>query len=244
VTLENTYDKIKSKFPNLELEPFEIVKSVNLHREFWKPKNVTTILLAESHVFTSIPDHDKIMNFGRFPKLEKCSQNYVRLVYCLGYGESLLTNVNNNRGTPQFWKIFASCVNSNVLQESKGILHSTTSNFYKRINNKIRLLEKLKEKGIWLVDASIVALYQDKIKPPKEMMEKILQISWNEYISKLITNENPEKIIVIGKGVANTLEFELKETKIPYYVQKQPQGIRSKNELKESFEKYFQLCNE
>ncbi|MDQ6666242.1 MAG: hypothetical protein M3Z23_17830, partial [Acidobacteriota bacterium] len=41
-------------------------------------------------------------------------RGFVRLVYCLGYGESHLLDEPieaRNSGTPQFWKIFYSCLN-------------------------------------------------------------------------------------------------------------------------------------
>jgi hypothetical protein len=40
---------------------------------------------------------------------------YVRFVYCLGYGENDLLDIDleNNTGTPQYWKIFSSCVAKN-----------------------------------------------------------------------------------------------------------------------------------
>lgn len=244
MSLEKAYDEIKTKFNHtMHIEPYKVVKSVDEHRNFWKPNKVRILLLAESHVYTTISDHDNTMQYNRFPKLEKCPANYVRLVYCLGYGEQCLANVNTNKGTPQFWKIFAACVNQNVTIEAEKILLSKTLNFYQRLNNKIMLLEKLKEKGIWLLDASIVALYQDNVKPSPKTMKEIIESSWEHYISNVIHENHPEKIIIIGKGVAKTLEENLSKVNTPVYVQSQPQGIRRKNDLKKSFEKYYEMCN-
>jgi len=244
MSIEKTYLDIKRKFENvLQIEPLSVVKSVDDHRKFWKPNKVKVLLLAESHVYTSISEHDSIMQYDRFPQLKGCPQNYVRLVYCLGYGEQFLVRVNGNTGTPQFWKIFAACVNQNYQSKAEKILLSKTPNFYRRLNNKISLLEKLKEKGIWLVDASIVALYNDNIKPSPKIIEKIIEMSWKQYMSKVIQDTEPGKIIVIGKGVSKILEDELKKTNIPFHVQSQPQGIRSKKGLQESFEKYYEICN-
>ncbi len=242
--LEDAYQNIKTKYGNnWELEPFSIIKTVNDHREYWRPKNVNVILLAESHVYTTISDHNNTMNYDSFTQLNGCPNNYVRLVYCLGYGERKLVSVDDNPGTPQFWKIFASCINKDVNLEFEKISVSKNPHSNQRIQNKILLLEELKKRGIWLVDASIVALYNNTIKPSPITMEKIIEISWDQYVSKIIQEVNPKKIIVIGKGVFNILKYKLNRIGIEYFVQSQPQGIRSKTIMNETFEKYYQLCN-
>ena len=244
MSLEKAYSEIKKSIGNrLEFESFKVVKSVDDHRNFWKPENVKVMLLAESHVFTKDSEHDNIMRYDEFADLEECPTGYVKLVYCIGYGEKDMVKIPVNRGTPQFWKIFVSCLNQNVDLEGKKILLSQTQDFHQRICNKISVLEQLKKKGIWLVDASIVALYNDTRKPDSEMMEKIIRISWRRYVSKVIQDANPDKIIVIGKGVHKSLERELKHTNIPIHVQSQPQGIRTKAGITDAFEKYYKLCN-
>lgn len=243
MSLEKAYFDIKTKFENvLELEPFDIVKSVDDHRNFWKPKKVKVLLLAESHVYTSVSKYDNLMRYDDFPKLIGCPTNYVKLVYCLGYGERKLVNLPD-RGTPQFWKIFAACINQNFSSESKKILISSTPNFHLRLHNKISLLEKLNDRGIWLVDASIVALYNNADKPFQKIMKEIMEISWEHHVSKVIHEVKPAKIIVIGVGVSNILEDKLNKINIPFHVQPQPQGIRTKKGQEETFQKYYELCN-
>ena len=244
MSLEQTYGKIKSAVGNrLEFESFDVVKSVDMHRSFWKPDKIRILLLAESHVFTRDSEHSTSMNYRGFSKLRDCPAGYVKLVYCLGYGEKNIANVQANRGTPHFWKIFVSCLNQNFDSEAEKILLSKTPSFCDRIRNKISVLDQLKEKGIWLVDASIVALYNDARKPDPGIMESIIKISWDNYVSRLVQTSNPEKIIVIGKGVHNIVEEELKQTGIHFHVQSQPQGLRSKEGLRKSFQKYYNLCN-
>jgi len=243
MSLEKAYFNIKTKFKNvLELEPFDIVKSVDDHRNFWKPKKVKVLLLAESHVYTSVSKYDNLIRYDDFPELIGCPSNYVKLVYCLGYGERKLVNLPD-RGTPQFWKIFAACINQNFSSASKKILISSTPNFHLRLHNKISLLEKLNEKGIWLVDASIVALYNNADKPFQKVMKEIMEISWEHHVSKVIHEVKPAKIIVIGVGVSNILEDKLNKINIPFHVQPQPQGIRTKKGQEETFQKYYELCN-
>jgi len=244
MSLEKAYFDIKTKFENfLEIEPFCVVKSVNDHRNFWKPNKVKVLLLAESHVYTTITEYDNIMRYDGLAELIGCPTNYVRLVYCLGYGEKDLVKLTANSGTPQYWKIFAACVNQNFYSEVGKILISKTPNFNQRLHNKISLLEKLKEKGIWLVDASIVALYNDTIKPPPKIMTDVLRISWEQHVSKVIHEAKLDKIIVIGKGVSKDLEDELEKTNIHVDVQPQPNARLSKKELGKTHERYYELCN-
>lgn len=244
MSLEEAYSAIKTSIGNrLEFESFKVVKSVDEHRNFWKPDKIRTLLLAESHVFTTDSEHDSTLQYDGFTELKYCPTGYVKLVYCLGYGEHELTKLLPHRGTPDFWKIFVSCISQNFRSESGKILVSQTTNFQQRIRNKISVLEKLKEKGIWLVDASIVALYNDAKKPEPRIMEEVIKISWKHYVSKVIQESNPKKIIVIGKGVHKILEPELRRTGLPIHVQTQPQGIRTTSGMIEAFQKYYRLCN-
>ena len=246
-SLEKAYCDIKTKFSNFETEPFPIVKSVSDHRYFWKPDKVKILLLAESHVYTSIEEHDQIMHYNDFPELDKCPVNYVRLVYCLGYGEKSLVNVKENPGTWQFWKIFTSCIHQNFHSEFGKILVGETKNQKQRLQNKISLLEKMKEKGIWLVDASIVAVYKNKNgkkeKPKEKVMKEILKITWEKHTSKIICEIKPEKIIVIGKCVAGHLKEELDALGIHYDTQNQPNYPMSKEIIEETFSNYYKWCN-
>ena len=71
------------------------------------------VLLAESHVFTGAADLERCI--VRLPGAPAgIPTGFVRLVYCLGYGENDILDRRisepPNTGTPQFWRIFASCV--------------------------------------------------------------------------------------------------------------------------------------
>jgi len=70
-----------------EIEPIEVMRRAEEHRFYWRPKNVRVILLAESHVYTTTAELDRHLKisdegFAIIP------QGFVRLVYCLGYGEN------------------------------------------------------------------------------------------------------------------------------------------------------------
>jgi len=99
------------------------------------------------------------------------------------------------------------------------------------------------QKDIWLVDASIVALYNDTIKPTPKIMKEITKVSWEQHVSKVIRETKPKKIVVIGKGVSKALKDELDKINVPNEALNQPQGIRSKDLMKKTFEKYYEYCN-
>ena len=97
-------------------ESFKVAVEVEKHRWFWKPKHPKLILVAKSHVLTTEQDRncrvneDKIKPF-LLSKSDLSPDLFVRLVYCLAYGESDLlrtpkTPQGENAGTPTYWDIF------------------------------------------------------------------------------------------------------------------------------------------
>ena len=176
--LLKTYKTLESTLGPNSIESFEIVNTVHDYRLFWKPKKVKTVLLAESHVYTSNSDYGSYLN-PSYLKLPRYPNKYVRFVYCLGHGENAILNLNipKNSGTPEFWKIFYSCCNKiNSREDFKSILKSKTE-FDIRIKNKIKLLNSLKDRGVWLLDASILALYvPKKPKPSYKTIDKCINI--------------------------------------------------------------------
>ncbi len=274
--LKETYDRIKEDpDTDLQLEPPEIIKAVDEHRRFWKPEKVKTLLLAESHVFTKIEDY-KSLDYSKLDPndescLKYCPKSMVRFVYCLGYGENGLIEgkITKNSGTWQFWKIFVACTSEDKKFENfefSKILKSKTKNLQKRIKNKLEVLKKLREKGIWLLDASIVGLYNNKSnskkekstsnKPTPKTIGNIIEICWGNYISKVIETEKPKFMIIIGKGVEKRLKdcitkntpkggsIQVRGLKIPCEIIPQPQARLTKEEIKSNFERYQKLCNQ
>ncbi|MDQ6704762.1 MAG: hypothetical protein M3Z85_02225 [Acidobacteriota bacterium] len=142
-------------------------------------------------------------------------RGFVRLVYCLGYGESHLLEESaeaKNSGTPQFWKILYSCLNPIQSSETFAPVQATKTGCTPRVSNKIALLKALTERGIWLVDASILALYiPGKPKPLPPMREQLLQISWDKHVRSVLAEAAPEAVLCIGLGVANALRSRLEK---------------------------------
>jgi len=85
--LEELHQSIKDLRLIPEMESQEIIHKVEEYKQYWKPNNVKTFLLAESHVFTSEEDFSvKIVD--NFIIESAQPRSFVRYVYCLGYGEN------------------------------------------------------------------------------------------------------------------------------------------------------------
>lgn len=238
--LRATYSRIRDLLGE-DTEPFESVELVEAYRRFFKPETVRVVLLAESHVYTD--DSERQIPILPVPSLSGYPDQYARFVYCLGYGEKSLTkSVNHPKrdGTPQFWKIFFSCCNpiSNP-DDFRPILSKTALD--ERLRNKIEILKQMKREGIWLVDASIVALYKDGQKMPR--MFDALKESWQSYTRDVVLTAKPDHVICIGKGVASIVEPDLKTYFASRYtVLAQPNAFLSSAEHFANYQTYSRIC--
>jgi hypothetical protein len=233
-----------------QAESYGSIKLVDEYRQYWRPDNsnkVNVILLAESHVFTT--DIDRQFKLNSIDSLPDYPKQYAKFVYCLAYGEASLTEGNTHPaardGTPQFWKILFSCVNKIESNKSfSKILKSRTKNDDQRILNKIELLKSLQDRGIWLVDASVMALYNSGEKPPANVIHQAIRASWLGYTQNVIQEANPDHIIVVGKGVAEIVEPSLRALGKEYTVIPQPNARLSAEEHLKNYKTYYRLCNE
>ena len=248
--LFNCYQKIHSILGD-ESELFESVELIEQYRQYWRPERVNVILLAESHVFTSNTDRSfKLVDVKDDDvALKDYPDSYTKFVYCLAYGEETLTKGDNHAakadGTPQFWKILYSCINKVESSQSfSPILKSGTKSAPERIHNKVKLLLELKKQGIWLVDTSIIALYNKGIKPSNDVFNEVIKTSWNHYTKNLILDANPNHVIIVGKGVAKNIESSLSSIvgANNYSVIPQPQAHLTSEEHLSNFQKYYSIC--
>jgi hypothetical protein len=152
---------------------------------------------------------------------------YVRLVYSLGYGEDALLQDPlegaRNSGTPQFWKLFFSCLTPiRQIEDFAPVLVSRTR-LPQRLANKLDVLRGLRDRGIWLLDASIAALYSPSgPKPDPRSLSEVVARSWDGYVGPLIAKCQPEGILCIGRGVSNTLGTRLRGLGVPWQAIDQP----------------------
>ena len=131
------------------------------------------------------------------PALPDHPSGYCRLLYCLGYGASTVCEPTpaNNRGTPQYWKIFAAIAwGDSALPRND------------RLAWKIRTLEELRSHGVWLVDASTKALYSGgKRMASGVAYDGLVRSSWETDVWPTVEHDNPEQVLVIGRMVGKAL---------------------------------------
>lgn len=213
--LQECYEALK-KIINWTPEPYESIEAAEAHRNFWKPQKVKTLLLAESHVYTTVEENAIEVNHDDLNTISAPKQ-FVRLVYCLGYGNNSLLSHQPERangGTPAYWRLFGNAIDWPKNKEVKSF------------QNKIEILTTMKEQGVWLLDTCPIALAgkdsQDKeIKPnikPKKYKE-LIKTSWENYTQPAIEELNPDIIMIIGKMVWNELHHLLPEDKTDWIYQ-------------------------
>lgn len=209
--LKNCYEQIKNY--GFDLEDYRVIEAVRSHRDYWRPTATQVVLLAESHVWTTQQDFACKIDVQRFG-LADYPKNYVRLVYDLAYGEDELLDAfpNRNSGTPQYWKIFyATCNRITANINCASVMKTANRELNGRITAKIELLQKMKQRGTWLMDASVVSLYKPGgFKPSSAAMERAIELSWDHYISDEIMAIKPRHVICIGIKVFKTLERRLR----------------------------------
>jgi len=149
--------------------------------------------------------------------------------------------IKNNGGTPQYWKIFSSCVAENENDLGFRRVLKTGTSLVLRLRNKVDVLRKMKERGIWLLDASIVGLYGSG-KKNQTVTERIIEICWQNHIANMILESSPKHVIVIGEGVGNTLNSKLQKLQIPFTVIPQPQARGTSEWQLENYKKYQRIC--
>jgi len=184
-------------------EPLETALFVEEHRWFWKPENVKFILVGESHVYTDGNEVKVKIDPNELPKEAPKSLplHFVRLVYCLGYGQPDILvepqKIEHNPGTAQYVNLFKGCLG--FYDKPK---------YTTQLEWKIKILNAIKERGIWLLDASIHACYKGKgERLPQKLVRKIVPISWNKYVKSIIDDISIDRkcVWMIGKGLHDLL---------------------------------------
>jgi len=169
--------------PWTSAEPYEAALAGERYRYYWKPSAVKMILVAESHLFTDVDDLACRIDPSKLPiSLPNCPTEFVRLVYCPGYGDSSVFVANripagSNSGTDDYWEILSRCAD-------------TWTGMTGDLQWKLRTLQELQKKGIWLLDASVHACCNPRLRGrPNNLAgrwsvyQSILRASW-EYVSQ------------------------------------------------------------
>lgn len=168
-----------------------VVLAGERHREAWKPPKVRLLLIAESHLFT---DEQEELAQVAVPMCPDLPSEFVRLIYCLGYGHGELVDraVPGNNGTPQYWAIF-------------GKLAALPTP--RTWEEKLAVLLRLKELGVWLLDSSLHSVCKPGgYRLPTKVVRVLQAIWWNHVGREIVTETCPERICGIGKDVSAQLE--------------------------------------
>lgn len=194
-----------------EAEPPEVALAVEKHRWAWRPQLVKVVLIAESHIYTSKSDFALSVSKDKLPpKTQETPSEFVRIIYCLGYGEPELLNgktTQRNAGTRQFWDLFGRLANT-----GKQPRRSEHNSLDQRLQWKVDTLTRLQHRGIWVLDASLHAMYAPGGKRiPNRLKFALHQLWWNHYGSDLLSQFRGAKVWIIGKTVAD----DLKKLQIP-----------------------------
>ncbi len=187
-------------------EPLKTALTSESYRWFWKPKKVRFLVVGESHVYTNRKENKAKMLLDRLPeKYPRDSPlDFVKLVYCLGYGEPYVIdkpqNIENNAGTKQYFDLFRSWVRPFLKQNGNSSLEL-----------KLEILKTIQAKGIWLLDASCHACAMGKNERlPSRIVDRIIPISWSDYVKPIIDDLSidPKNVWIIGKGLHDILSGE------------------------------------
>lgn len=179
----------------------DYLHAVAAWRTTWRPERVRVVLLAESHVGEH-PGDSRIGVTSLYWVGRSLPDRYVRLIYCLGYGESSICSrpPESNGGTPQFWNIFGQV----ALGQSPP--RKAESSLAHRLRWKVRVLEELRHRGIWLQDASPLGVYLGRgQRLDHRHYVKLLREGYQRYVWPSFAADAPEQVWVIGKGVSAAL---------------------------------------
>jgi hypothetical protein len=163
------------------------------------------LLIAESHVYTSADDLSIRIRTDLLPaEARHTPTEYVRLVYCLGYGETRLLNTKpgqSNAGTWQFWNIFG-----RVAGTGRHPTRNSTTEM-NRLAWKLNTLRLLRERGVWLLDSSLHAVYAPGAnRVPAALTLALHRIWWEQYGRWLFEHCEGAHRCIIGKGTASLLQ--------------------------------------
>ena len=192
----------KNPEPALRPESLEACWAAELHRQFWRPAELKFALVAESHVYTDADDETCAIQPERLPAAAMSApRSFVRLIYCLGYGDSTLLSGSprqaNGTDTP-FWNLFARAAG---MEKTPSLT----------VGNKVHILTEIKRRGVWLADASIHSCMNPRFGKEdrrrnignfKPLYRAVLAASWR-YVMQTIAGA--PTVWVIGKGVYDTL---------------------------------------
>jgi hypothetical protein len=211
-----------------EVDCAAVLQAIAAHRAYWRPREVRLLVMSESHVWTRAAELAAAVPLGVFGHAAAPTP-FVRLVYCLGYGERDLVQgrVQPNFGTPQFWKLLAAGVDPAL---SAQVVERTQPDLMSRLAAKLQVLEALKAQGVWLLDACPVALYAaSQPKPRVAVLAQAMELAWATYTRAALVEAAPRAVMIVGKmvyaGIGDRIRALL-GPRVPVQWMYQPQARR------------------
>lgn len=194
-------------------ETHEYLSRVSAWRAAWRPPRVRVLLIAESHVAEVPGDLEaQVRPLSEIRTSIALPTGFCRLVYCLGYGEGSLCwpkAPSGNRGTPQYWNLLGAIASAHKPDLPPSMPRGgATGDADLRLQWKVNVLGTLRQSGVWLEDASIIALYIPgggrRAKGRKYL--QLVRASFERFVWPGVAPDQPEHVWVIGRGVGNALE--------------------------------------
>jgi hypothetical protein len=198
---------LAARLPSLA-EPPEAALAAEACRLAWRPPRLRLLLLAESHMATGAAELACRLRFP--PGLDwPGPRRFVRHVYCAGYGEPAVVDppaaVPRNLGTLQYWRLLCA-TEGEAMPAWPELRKSAGTGLAARLRAKAALLHRLCARGVWLTDASLVALAgpgQPRASPRRQA--EALAESWRLYHGAVLPGLDPAHVVVVGLGVARAL---------------------------------------
>jgi hypothetical protein len=231
-------------------EPPDAALAAEECRQAWRPERLRVLLLAESHIATSAAD--LACRVALPPGLDwPGPRRFVRHIYCAGYGEPELVRGPPEAeaplprgGTPQFWRLMAAAEGAACPAWPAVARQGTEAG--RRLAAKAALLHRLRARGIWLTDASLVALAVPALRRhgAAALDALALRESWRLYHGALLPALAPTHVAVVGLGVARALGAEL-DRAFPgrWSALRQPNGARSPSQAHEMWTALASICD-
>jgi hypothetical protein len=73
------------------------------------------------------------------------------------------------------------------------------------VTNKLDLLNNMRGAGVWLLDASVTALYGNGIKLTKRDYRAVLKACWRYHIREVLCGCEPSAVLIVGRGVHDAI---------------------------------------
>ena len=131
-----------------------------------------------------------------------------------------------NAGTPQYWRLFA------ALEGAAAPTRAAWPDSAARLAAKAALLHRLRARGIWLTDASLVAVAgPGGARDAARRHAAAIRASWDRWHAARLPALAPAHVVVIGRAVAAVLHGAL-DAAFPgrWQAVPQPMGARRPGE--------------